>query len=559
MDPRTRLTTEHGLYLLALILAAALRLSALDGIPLAENEARWALQAHQLAHGELAAVGSQPLYVLLTGFLFRLLGSGEALARLLPALAGSALVLLPLAWRDVLGRLPALALAFGLALDPGLVALSRLAGGPILALSLLLFALTLWRQGHAARAGALLALALLSGPAVWAGLLVLVFSGLLFALLRRQPLRLPGGDLRRAALFGGGVLLLAGTFFLRLPGGLGGFAASFPAYWATWGAHAGVPPGRLLFALVAYQPLATLFALIALVRFFQRPDDSGFFWLASLLAAMLVAGLNPGRQVADLAWVLIPLWGLAAGALVALLRPAATEDPRVAGAEALLLLVFFSYIWFSLAGLGRVLLEDPQTLQLRLALSGIVLALAAVSTVLVGIGWSYAEAGRGALWGVSAFLLFFMLSALVSASFRRETAAAELWWNGPAPGHADLMAATLGDLSEFHLGERTSLDVGLQTDQAAVAWALRGMPNVLYSPLLSPGEHRSALVTDHSAVDLLTAAGYRGQSFVVAWQPAWDGALPPNLLGWLLFRQAPATPDMVILWGRAALFPGAAP
>ncbi len=556
MNSNTRFTTEHALYLLALLLAAAVRLGGLGHIPLAESEAQWAWQAHQLAQGDLAAVGAQPLYILTTGFLFRLLGSSDALARLLPALAGCALVLIPYGWRDWLGRAPALMLALGLAFDPGLVAVSRLVGGPMLALASLLLALTLWRHGFAAVAGALLGLALLSGPAVWAGLLVFSLLGLLLTLANRQPLRLPGGDVRRAALFAGGILLLAGTLLLRVPGGLAGLAASFPAYWFGWAQPSGVPLGRLVFALLAYQPLGAAFALIAFIQWFQKPERVGQFWLVAFLAALLVALLSPGRQVTDLVWALVPLWGLAAGALARWLLPGPDESPQVAGATALVLLVFFGYIWFSLAGLGAARLEDPETLRLRLALSGIVLGLAGVSTVLVGIGWSYAEAGRGALWAIILFLLIFTLQAMNRVTLARQTAAAELWWNGPAPGHTDLLADTLGDLSEFHLGERTSLPVTIQTDRAAVAWALRELPNLLFSPLLAPTENRPALVTSLAVVDDLTHAGYRGQSFAVGWQPDWGGALPPNLIGWLLFRQAPAQPDTAILWGRVDLFPG---
>lgn len=543
---------------MALLLAAAVRLGGLGHIPLAESEAQWAWQAHQLAQGDLAAVGPHPLYILVTSFLFRWLGSGDILARLLPALAGCALVLIPYGWRDRLGRVPALVLAFGLAFDPGLVAVSRLAGGPMLALTSLLLAITFWRHGIAAMAGICFGLALLSGPAVWAGLLTFALCGLLVTLVRRQPLRLPGGDFRRAGLFAGATVLLAGTLLLRVPGGLAGLAASFPAYWSGWALPSGVPLGRSLFALVAYQPLGAAFALIALARLFQKPERTGQFWLIALLAALAVALLAPGRQVTDLVWALVPLWALAAGALARLILPGEDENPQVVAGMAFVLLVFLGYIWFSLAGLGTARLEDPATLQLRLALSAIVLGLAAVSTVLVGIGWSYAEAGRGALWAVFFFLFFFTLQSMNRVALARETVAAELWWNGPAPGYTDLLAETLSDLSEFHLGERTSLDITIQLDRAAVAWALRDRPNILFTPQLAPAEDRAALVTSLSAIDPLTSAGYRGQSFAIGWQPDWGGPLPPNLIGWLLFRQAPALPDTAILWGRADLFPGGA-
>ncbi|MBI3158762.1 MAG: hypothetical protein HYZ26_04065 [Chloroflexi bacterium] len=559
MSANRTFTFEHALHLLAFGLALALRLGALDAIPLAENEAHWALQAHRLADGQAAEFGPQPLYVILTGFLFRWLGSGDQLARLLPALAGAALVAAPFLWRERLGRIPALALAFGLALDPGLVAVSRQAGGPMPALAFLTLGFSAWLLNAPAVAGVLLALGLLSGPALWHGLVVLLLAALADAALRRQPLRLPVGDLRRAALFGGGTLLLAGTLFLQVPAGLGAFGASLPAYFLGWVTPSGVPAGRLFFALAAYQPFALLFGVIGLARAVRQPAAHSRFLGWWLLAALALALLSPARQAADLVWALVPLWGLAAGALAPALRPGPEEDRQVVWLEAALLLVFFTYIWFSLASLGFISPENLEEIRRGLSLSIVVLALAVISTLLVGIGWSFAEAGRGALWGVSLFLLFFTISGLFSAAFRRETTAAELWWSGPAPGLADLAAATVGDLSEFRLGERTSLDVTVQTGSDAVAWELRDMPNLVFASQVSAAESRPALVTDPAAIDLLTALGYRGQSFAVGWQPAWEGALPPNLISWLLFRQAPAVSTTVLVWGRADLFPGGIP
>jgi hypothetical protein len=559
MNSNRTITVEHALHGLALLLALALRLGALDAIPLSENEAHWALQAHRLALGRAAEIGPQPLYVLFTGFLFRLMGSGDIPARLLPALAGSALVLLPLLWRERLGRTPALLMAFGLALDPGLTAVSRLAGGPMPALAFLSLGLSAWLFNAPAAAGVLLALGLLSGPAFWHGLVAFSLAALLDSALRRRPLSLPTGGVRRAAVFGGGTLLLAGTLFLWAPAGLGAFGASLPAYFLGWVTPSGVPVGRVLFSLAAYQPVALVFGLVGLAQAVRQPSAHSRALAAALLAALLLALLPADRQSASLVWALVPLWGLAAPALVSGLRPGSEEGRQVVWLEAALIVIFLSYVWFSLAALGFIAPENLEEVRRGLSLSLVVLALAVVSTLLVGIGWSFAEAGRGALWGVSLFLAFFTLSGLFSASFRRETAGAELWWTGPAPALADLAAATVGDLSEYRLGERTSLAVTVQTDAQTVAWELRDMPNLVFSSQVSAAENRPALVTDPAAAELLTALNYRGQSFAVGWRPDWPGALPPNLIAWLLFRQAPAAAEMVVVWGEAGLFPGGAP
>jgi len=169
-------TLEHALYTLALAIAVGLRFLHLGALPLSDFEANWALQALQVTQGLKPALGPNPAYVHLTAILFYIFGATNFLARFWPALAGCILVLAPWFLRSRLGRIPALVLAFGLALDPGLVAMSRLAGGPILAVTCLVLTGLMWLDNHRAAAGFFAGLALLSGPSVWFGLLGLALA-----------------------------------------------------------------------------------------------------------------------------------------------------------------------------------------------------------------------------------------------------------------------------------------------------------------------------------------------------------------------------------------------
>src|SRR5690349_5445507 len=132
---------EGWLYGLAFLLAIALRLIGLGHMPLNDSEATLALQALQLASGLKPVLDPHPAYILFTTPLFFLYGGGmNALARLVPALVGSALVFAPLLFQDRIKPRPGLILAFFIALDPGMVAISRQAGSPILAITFLIFA-----------------------------------------------------------------------------------------------------------------------------------------------------------------------------------------------------------------------------------------------------------------------------------------------------------------------------------------------------------------------------------------------------------------------------------
>ena len=178
MNPRSP-RHETILYLLAFLLAFGLRFARLGELPLTDSEARLALDALSISQGGSPALSSHVAYTNLTAVLFFIFGGFNFLARFWPALAGSALVFVPLVFREQVRPRPALILAFFFAIDPAFVALSRQAGGPILTVVTSLLAAGFWFRRQPRLAGIFLALALLSGPALWPGLLGLLLAWML--------------------------------------------------------------------------------------------------------------------------------------------------------------------------------------------------------------------------------------------------------------------------------------------------------------------------------------------------------------------------------------------
>jgi len=251
---------QTALYVIAFLLALAVRLIRLGTWMLTDTEAQWALQALGVAQGAHPALGSQPAYVLLTSIVFFFYGGGtNFLARFVPALAGSFLVFVPFLFRERLKPRPSLILAFFLAFDPGLVALSRQAGSAILAVTFVLFAWGFWERRQSRFAGVFAGLALLSGASLWEGLLGL---GLTWAILQvleargktesaSHPAR---GEWLSALWFGIGTLLVIGTLFFLSPNGLGAWLSSLPEYLSDWIHPSGISVGMMIFSLIAYQP-----------------------------------------------------------------------------------------------------------------------------------------------------------------------------------------------------------------------------------------------------------------------------------------------------------------
>ena len=119
-------TVEMGLYLLLLVVAAALRLYALGARPLEAEEAQQAMAAWRFYQGQFQSLeGYSPLLFYGDLLTFLLFGASDFWARLVPALFGIALVGLPYFLRCWLGRAGALAAAALLAFSPSALFFSQ--------------------------------------------------------------------------------------------------------------------------------------------------------------------------------------------------------------------------------------------------------------------------------------------------------------------------------------------------------------------------------------------------------------------------------------------------
>jgi hypothetical protein len=557
---KQNITNQDFLYFLALALALGVRLLNLGAFPLTDLEAGWALQALDLSRGALDLPGPHAAYINLTGVLFSIFGSSVALARLVPALVGSLMVLTPMAFRDRLGRGGGLILAFGLALDPGLVVLSRQAGGPMLAIAFTLLAISFAYARKPAWSGICAGMALLSGASIWLGLLGLAIALGLSKLTgltleagspseteSSQPLAKP---LRLGLSFALGTLLVVGSLFSLFPAGLGAWASSLTAFFAGWAQPAGTPTLKPVVALIVYSPLALIFAPVAVLQEWRR--ERPLVLLAGLwfLVALALTLIYPGRQVGDVAWAIVPLWALAARAISANLDKGSTNPVSLGQAAAVSLLVALA--WLTLSGL-RFSVDEAQRLNWLLILGIIVLA--GLSAVFIGLGWSWNLARNGSVLGVVVALGVYGLAVMVGATQWRQSSPAELWTPLPGAASSRLLSDTLRQLSLSSTAEEKTLQVVSLVESNSLRWLLRDYPQASFAQALPEMNLPQAIITDQDAEDLAWTATYRGQDFAWDTYPAWWGALPPDRVEWLVSRQAPLQTEAIILWGRSDLFP----
>ena len=309
-----QLTVADGLFVLVLVLAGVLRLVNLDALPLAPGEASNAYSAWQLWQPEMVAQtsASSSAYVSLTALLMPVLGADDVIARLIPALAGMGLVLLPWLMRRWLGGIGALVAGLLLAVSPTLGVASRTADGTMLALlagGLLLVAWLRYQEEGDRRwlAAAAIALALgLTSSALFYGLLLTL--GLAYLAQAKvgpplfytetleedtvvyvpAPTHWPERELWRyaAAIFAATLLGLSTLFFWYLPGL--GSTANLPATWLGQISFQGqllqwVEP---ILALGRYELILLIFGVVAIAwsTWQGRPLPTFFiYWFTGVL------------------------------------------------------------------------------------------------------------------------------------------------------------------------------------------------------------------------------------------------------------------------------------
>jgi hypothetical protein len=572
MNKKHDFRIETGFYLLAFLAAIAIRFFCLGNSTLNDAEAHLALQSLAASRGEPSLLTDQPLLALLNTVLFFIFESSNFSARFVPAILGSLFTLSPILFQKYLGKLPAVLLAFAIAFDPALVAVSRQLDGSGVGLALLITTIGLVLNGRAAFAGVCLGLALLSGPSFWMGSVILLIVAMAEKWLTSKndvdkTQRFDDKDqfwwqdqvfLRTLGIWCAGTFFITGTLFLLVPNGISSSMNGLIRFVQGWGIPSGIRIQESLFALLAYCyfPLAlALWRVLANLRSMSQVDRIAIWWFT---AAVIINILYPGRQINDLVWAVVPIWILACRQMI-LLVPSEFEDDDFGYTLGLGIFIFLVMCFVLLNGL--TLLNqgvDVQAFQIRMVavIGGLVIIL--LSAILARWGWSEAIASYGLAWSLSAFLFVSMLGVTWTSLNYSKNKGMEMWTKAPAIGEADLLLKTIGDVSEWSKGDRTVIDIAvLQQESTALKWLMRNLPNTVdYPGSLPVGKEPSMIITDDQSM-LQLGASYTGQDFNWQIQPAWQLYTTREWFSWLFYRKAPVQSQSIILWVRSDLFPGA--
>jgi hypothetical protein len=553
----------------ALFLAALfLRIAAINGPPLSEKEAVEAWGALHLLHGQ-AATSSSALFSSLTAGVLFLAGPSHWGPRLFPALAGALAVFLPLLLRDGRGRLETFLVGIFLAFSPSLWIASTMAGGTTLGFLAAGFCILYLRppKKQPLPSGLALGAAFASGPVGWSGLALAAIVLLVDWFLRISnttdadvkepiPLKAPFEEFlhSRVALAGLLIGLVAGsTGLFFFPRGLGALATGFTS-WVT-AFFSGWPRiGETLLLLVGYEPLALVFGAVGLYLVWKGllAEEDRFWGLFAAAAAVWVL-LRAAAFPDETLWILLPLLILGARvARKALESPILEERPVFVAMQAGGVIALAVFALFNLAAFH----QGGSWPHLFLALLGLAagLVFGALFTENWRRDWRQSFTGLALAWGV--LFLAAQAGAGWNGAYARRTSADELWQTDTVADDILRLHGTLEQISGWQTGVKDELTVVVLVPQeSALGWELLtfgaadyatevdmlGTPAMLIAPYQ---EWEGAVVAPQLTVV------YRGQAFGVYERRAWSG-WPPDLIGWLLYREGPVERAKLILWVRS--------
>lgn len=564
---------KHGKHLIPLLYSGlflvglSMRLYRLGQFPLTDYESAWAWQALTIARRSPVGMGAQTGYVGLTALSFFLLEASRFVARLWPAILGSLMVLLPILWREKLGKWAALGLAFFLAIDPVLLVASRQVGSLMIALVGLLLGLSLLFRRKEELAGISLGMALLGGESFWLGALMVGFTlGLTKVLKAQSLLENPEGSQdspvkpdawqpswRLPAFFAGTVLIVGSSFGLY-PAGLSGLMAGLLDFVKRFYQPSGVNFWQLLLALLAYQFLPLFFGLWSGVRAWCKPDQLGRFLGLWFLAGMALILVSTGRQVLDLIWVSVPLWILAVRHITSLIK-FPEQDRLVQVGVSLFTVIMIIYAGMRLRSLVDPAIIPANTSQYWITL-GVGLILLLLVLILIALGWHVEVSRLGFLMGFCLVLLMGMLSCGINIiADDNALIASQLIRGRPIPLQ-DLMVDTLKEIANLHASEPYAVEVvvvGMPTED--LIWSLRDFDKASFLNQMPTGRQPEFVLTSVVETPQLSAS-YRGQELLWYRWPVWNRMTLVEIGRWLINKQVTYDETRLLLWARTDIFPG---
>lgn len=551
--------------------ALATRFLGLPSTLLSPAEAAQALPALDAVRGQgwPAAVES-PLFLVGNALLFALLGPGDGVARLLPALSGVLIVMLPLLWRKTLGEVGALSAAALILVSPlALFAARRVESvafgtlGAGILFSLLLQADDERQMGGRSTSMLLaggVALGVIGGPAFF-DLLVpgLVVWAALHWCGARRPVKLAW----RPVLVGVGLASLISIAFGLRWDGWAGLADGLAAWLAGWRV---ISDGPTVYGLLAlYEPALLLLGLVGLILLLRRPSTLTLaHWaiMAWSLLVLTVCILRPGGMSLSLSAVVLPIALLGGRAIGWVAEGVPSGSWRWVGLHALVSFVLWIPGVLALTQHASGLAVFDQVVIVLLG-AGVLVGLQALLIFLFLLPLSADTVWRSALFGTTAIFLVIQVSFATNLAYVRSNSPVESAVDTVTSPDLEHLRVTLLDLANRRGVRRDALAVTLldgDSDLTTILrWQLRDCSRVEVSAIW-PDDAQAIVIAPSTAALTGTGAGdvWRGMPFTAI--ASYPGPIPrceqimplrcSDAFKWYFYRATPypLTLKSVVLW-----------
>ena len=587
---RLAVSVEALAWLTVGLLALVLRVAQLDVIPFSNAEAHEALAAWHVAWPDApgsAPLSSSPLMFALNTLVMASFGSAGAAPRIMTALAGVALVLLPLLWRREMGRTGALVAGVLLTISPTALVSARTMSPTVWAV--LLAVTGLWfarrfvrsRRAHDALLASVLivSVALLADPTGMILLAVLLVGWVVAVLLSGDdvPEVQPMPRLRAAlaewpwwsALIASVIaVVLVGTLFFMHPRGLTQIGELLArGVDGLFRRPQGYPISFPLLSVLLYEPPLWLFGAIG--AYFALNGDRlwGRFLTGWLFGALVAGVLYQGGEPQHGLWLVIPLAGLAGDVVTRLLRP--VEDAYwVVPAWAVPLMgigtvALLGIVAINLLQIARSLMLSNALTTVQVEPRPVVIGIMTLPLLLIffflgGSLWGSRAAWRGVGLGALLFLGVYSLSNAWGAAVTRADDARELWRVNPVSRDTALLRQTVIEASLRATGAPDRLTLtALLPDDGALAWLLRDYADLEYVPALERGINAPVVIAPVGMELTEAGARYVGQDFTVTHTWSLSDLRLVDLPMWIFYRETQARPmvgERVVVWVREDLY-----
>lgn len=554
-----KISLEYAVYAFILVAALAFRFLALGMTPLNNDEAHLALEALNVSRGNDVSISGQPGYVSLTSILFSIFSDSNFFARFWPALIGSLLVLLPVLFRDQVGKNTALILSLLLAFDPFLITISRSANGGIFALTGVMAGIGFWRIKKPVLAGFGFGLALLGGVDLWGGLIAIGLAYLATFKIRKQVLNAEKNENQkkqvRVAIVSLLITLIAfATVFLTRPAIISAVGSSLVEYIQSWGVAFTIPFTSAAFLWLLIQIPVIGLGIWGLLSGIKRNDPKvgflGIWWGIQFVLSVM----NPARNIAELFWVSLPMLILASMAIEKFFNQQKSENRWVFLAEIVLVVALCVFSLMNFTALVNSNSVDAETMRNRIIGTLLPLVLLAVVTLLFAWGWSLVSTRRGFIIGLGLILFAGWFGSSWKAADLGSRPEFEFKFGGETPVGSEILLSSISDLSRWTTSQANRIDIqiaGLELD--SLSWALRNFENLRHETKFNPNSTSSIILTPVET-EIQGVSAYRGQKVLWSARPDFAEMTLRDWMKWALFRTGPQQETELVFWAKNALF-----